>query len=155
MKRTIFQGLIKMGFIYDDAKLFPFKDDLISCRWRFDWVDGKKSIISQWMREGDDPKKHAWCTNKSGLLYAAIEIKGNVNRVVRRKVEVNGQDFRDFKWIYSRAVPAGFYGKLICPIIGLSVYSRNYLTEVYQNGEIKQRPLSEAEKNFHFMGYGR
>lgn len=136
-----------------ETQLPRWKDDLVRLRWRFDWIDGRIKY-GAWDSHGTDPSLHAWRQNKDGLLCAAIEIKGNVNLVVRRKVECPGQDFCNFQWI-AQAFDRGGGGKLPSQNIGLALVSRNLITTVFKNGEVTQIARSEEDKNFHYAGYGR
>lgn len=142
-----------MDFILSDPRPLKYIDDLIRLRWRFDWVDGR-SKWGAWDTKGKDPALQAWSQNKSGLLYAAIEIKGNANLEIRRKVEVAGQDFCNFQWV-AQSYDAGQHGELPGKNVGLCLVSRNFLTTVFKNGVIEQFPRSEEDKAFHYAGYGR
>jgi hypothetical protein len=125
-------------------------------RWRFEYSDEKPAKYGAWSRSGNTSELHAWCQNKTNLLFAIVEGKHIETKQTMVLAECSGQDFCNFEW-KAVAIMPGIKGTtpLHSTLVGLTIVSRDFITTVMIDGRIGTMPRALEDKNFHYAGYGR
>ena len=125
-------------------------------RWRFEYVDGAVKY-GQWDRHGDFATDQAWRQSKDNLLYACIEGKEFTTNVFKIFHRCIGQDFVNFNWIATAAVPANLKGSVTPTprIVGLMLIDRTQKHQVFKSGVTESNVHNKDYGVEHLQGFGR
>lgn len=127
-------------------------------RWRFDYPN--KTVCGIWNNSGDEKTgaNQAWNQNKEGLVRAVIERKDIRTDEIKAVAICPGQEYRNMQWVGAVSLNPFAVGKAQTHkprLCGLRLLARDTAIEVYGDGSIKQRPLTDSEKNINFATYGK
>lgn len=129
-------------------------------RWRFEFTN-KAAKYGQWSKPAARTEDTAAYVNKEGLLFAVIEGECMQSNQIERIVECAGWDFVNFEWVQTFAPPRAMKGSVVVPmprsnwLMGLSLVTREEVTEVYFDKSINVKPRRQSDKNFHLEGFGK
>lgn len=125
-------------------------------RWRFEYVDGTAKY-GQWDRHGDFASDQAWRQSKENLLYACIEGKEFHTKEHKIFERCIGQDFVNFNWIATAAVPMKINGSITPTprIVGLMLIDRTKKHQVFKSGVTESYVHNKDYSVEHLEGFGR
>lgn len=125
-------------------------------RWRYDFKDGRVRL-GMWNDSGKHRTNQAWANSGEGLIRAAIEAKDLATRKIKVAAECDGHNFRNFQWLALSKMPGMMSGTatLTTHNVGLRIMTADTAVDVYIDGQIKKRPLTDGEKNINFATYGK
>lgn len=126
-------------------------------RWRFDYANGSTKF-GIWDNPGTTDHDKAWNKTK-GIVRASIEAKEIATSKIGTIIECKGSAFRNFQWVAAARVPKaiGLKGSITPPtqLVGIKLLTENDEYCVLGTGELKKRPLTDAEKSIQFAAYGK
>lgn len=137
-------------------------------RWRFD-LPGKPPKVGIWNNSGGKQLEGfgsaAWCVNKTGLIRAAVEAEprddnGSWTGRVVTLAECDGWDFVNFAWIATTPLPCALgnveaLSDIAGQVTGLTLETRDFVTQVRVDGTQKKRAKTDADKRIHLAGFGK
>ena len=133
--------------------------DFYLLRWRFDFKDAP-TALGMWSQDGDIAGSGAWKFGmKEGIVRASIEGKHVVTRQTITLAECDGHDFVVFLWLAAAKInPFSIRGKGTTPpstCLGLSLVSRELITEVLVTGVVTATLRPDAHRRIGFATYGK
>jgi hypothetical protein len=125
--------------------------------WRFDFSGDKPSKYGMWSMPAILQSDMAAFVNKEGLVRASIQAKDVATREITTLAEVDGWDFCNFEWIAQGRIPGPGFGSkpLQGQVVGLRLRARESSFECFVDGSVFVRGRSEADKKFHYAGFGK
>lgn len=89
--------------------------------------------------------------NKENLSRAVIEGKTQDGQI-QTIVQCEGWDFINFEWVMEmRSNDEG----IVYNLLGLKLVTRDEQLWVLFTGDVRVEPRTDADKNFHYEGFGR
>ena len=125
---------------------------LYRLRWRFDYLGNKPSKIGIWNDASPRMEDRACFVNKDKLIRAAIEGERIGSWATKVMYECSGQFYISSQWIAAIGfshIQSNFTKQ--GDIIGLSFTLTDRKIFVYRDGRVKQRFLTEKEKEFKIL----
>lgn len=124
-------------------------------RWRFDYPN-KPSVYGMWSQTTNNPIDQAW-NKTTGAIRMKIEAKHVDTKQVSVLVDQPAEDFRNFSWMVNARMTV--LGKIksrpMHQLVGLEMWTRDSKIQVYDDGTIAKKPLSEADKKLNLATYGK
>lgn len=105
-----------------------------------------------WDNPGKLDTDKACFNNKDDVICAKIEGKNYLTRETVVLAEIKGEDFMNFQWLANAYLTPGTSTPRTV-LTGMKIVSRNEEIEVFKNGHINKKPLSNG--NINFATYGR
>lgn len=125
-------------------------------RWRFEYPN--KTVAGIWNNPGENGNNQAWNQNKEGLVKAMIERKDLTTGEIKVVAECSGQDYRNLQWVGAVKLNPFTVGapQTHKPVLcGLKLHARDAVTEVYGDGSVKRRPITQRETEINWATYGK
>ena len=125
--------------------------------WRFDFGNDKPMKMGMWSMPATRQSDMAAYVNKEGLVRASIQAKDFISRKVYTMAEVDGHDFVNFEWIAQGSIPGPGFRRtsLQGQVIGIRLRARDCMYECFADGRVIKKIRPEADKSFHYAGFGK
>lgn len=120
-------------------------------RWKFDYAS-RPSRAGMWDNPGKLDTDKACFNNKDDVICAKIEGKNYLTRETVVLAEIKGENFMNFQWLANAYLTPGTSTPRTV-LTGMKIVSRYEEIEVFKNGKINKKPLSND--NINFATYGR
>jgi hypothetical protein len=105
-----------------------------------------------WDNPGKLDTDKACFNNKDDVICAKIEGKNYLTRETVVLAEIKGENFMNFQWLANAYLTPGASTPRTV-LTGMKIVSRYEEIEVFKNGKINKKPLSND--NINFATYGR
>lgn len=127
----------------------PYKYEI---RWRLEYLN-KRVSYGMWTNPADekDVSNQASAQDRTGLIYACIEVKNFSNRRSKVIVRCPMADYIQHRWIaFSPSPTISLEGAVVLPkvIQGMTLVTRDEKVHVFVDGTIKREPMRELRNNY-------
>jgi hypothetical protein len=129
---------------------------LFDMRFRFEYSDGKPTMLGKWNDTNKHAKKQAWSVNRTGLSRVMIEARNIETGEIKVVVDCPGHDYRFMQWRAVRSFNLNaLSNQTLTRNIGLVLWTSSKKIYVYNWGKVEIEELSIDDKKYHFAAYGR
>lgn len=129
---------------------------LYDLRYRFEYSDGKPTILGKWNDTNKHAKKAAWAVNRNGLSRVMVEARNIETGEIKVVVDCPANDYRFLQWRAVRSInPMQLSQQTLTRNIGMVLWTSAKKIYIYNWGKVEIEELNEDDKRYHFAAYGR